>query len=173
MPALPRNDFKIVVRPKGGLNIAAIGAVRIASAVYRDAGVSDQDASEDIVCPNTQQNIVVISTPCSTNAEKYRKLEAIGIGNRQYEVNAYETAPDHTVKGVIRGIPLEEDAWTINTKIVNAKNPTALVVQASQQHYDSHHRLRKPKSAHPRQVWRHSASLLVVQEAGRHLSPVR
>ncbi|KAL1437569.1 hypothetical protein MTO96_048779 [Rhipicephalus appendiculatus] len=129
MPALPRNDFKIVVRPKGGLNIAAIGAVRIASAVYRDAGVSEQDASEDIVCPNNQQNIVVISTPISTNAEKYRKLEAIRIGDRQYEVNAYETAPDHTVKGVIRGIPLEEDTRTINTKIVNAKNRTALAAK--------------------------------------------
>ncbi|XP_065288641.2 uncharacterized protein [Dermacentor albipictus] len=129
MPALPRNDIKIVVRPKGGLNTATIGAVRIASAIYRAAGVSDQDASEDTVCPNTQQNIVVISTPSSTNAEKYRKLEVIRIGDRQYEVNAYETAPDHTAKGVIRGIPLEEDSRTINSKIVNDRNPTALAAK--------------------------------------------
>ncbi|KAH7938881.1 hypothetical protein HPB52_001821 [Rhipicephalus sanguineus] len=105
MPDLPRDHHKVVVRPRGGLNVPTVGIVRLASALYSAASVSPQDATEDIICPNMQQNIIV------------------------FEVRAYETAPDYTVKGVVRGIPLEEDAIAIHLNIVNKRNPTALVAK--------------------------------------------
>ncbi|KAH7974200.1 hypothetical protein HPB49_012011 [Dermacentor silvarum] len=110
MPLLPRSDFKIVIRPRGGLDVATTGTVRLASAIYRAANVPAQEAGEDTVCSNNRQNITVVNTPHATHAAKYRQLEAITIGDRRHEVSAYETAPDYTVKGIIRGIPLEEDA---------------------------------------------------------------
>ncbi|KAH7945401.1 hypothetical protein HPB49_010692 [Dermacentor silvarum] len=105
-----RVNSSIVIRPRGGLDVATTGTVRLASAIYRAANVPAQEAAEDTVCSNNRQNIIVVSTPHTTHATKYRQLEAITISDRRHEVSAYETAPDYTVKGIIRGIPLEEDA---------------------------------------------------------------
>ncbi|KAL1425353.1 hypothetical protein MTO96_019240 [Rhipicephalus appendiculatus] len=129
MPLLPRNDFKIVIRPRGGLDVATTGTVRLASAIYRAANVPAHEAGEDTVCSNNRQNIIVVSTPHATHAAKYRQLQAITIGDRRHEVSAYETAPDYTVKGIIKGIPLEEDARSIHTNIVHARNPQALAAK--------------------------------------------
>ncbi|KAL1481062.1 hypothetical protein MTO96_050503 [Rhipicephalus appendiculatus] len=129
MPLLPRNDFKIVIRPRGGLDVATTGTVRLASAIHRAANVPAHEAGEDTVCSNNRQNIIVVSTPHATHAAKYRQLQAIPIGDRRHEVSAYETAPDYTVKGIIKGIPLEEDARSIHTNIVHARNPHALAAK--------------------------------------------
>ncbi|KAH7955006.1 hypothetical protein HPB49_023868 [Dermacentor silvarum] len=55
--------------------------------------------------------------------------EAYTIGDCRHEVSAYETAPDYTVKGIIRGIPLEEDAKSIHTNIIHGRNPHALAAK--------------------------------------------
>ncbi|KAL1445464.1 hypothetical protein MTO96_045017 [Rhipicephalus appendiculatus] len=39
MPYLPKGDYKIIIRPKGRLNIAELGAARVASCVYQAAGI--------------------------------------------------------------------------------------------------------------------------------------
>ncbi|KAH7967100.1 hypothetical protein HPB49_022691 [Dermacentor silvarum] len=98
MPLLLRSDFKIVIRPRGGLDVATTGTGRLASAIYRAANVPAQEAGEDTVCFNNHQNIIVVSTPYATHAAKYRQLEAITIGDRRHEVSAYETAPDYTIQ---------------------------------------------------------------------------
>ncbi|KAH7968230.1 hypothetical protein HPB52_007043 [Rhipicephalus sanguineus] len=112
MLALPRDHHKVVIRPRGGLNVAAVGIVRLASALYRAA-----------------TKHIVVSTPHSSSAERYRRLASFTLDNHQFEVRAYETAPDYTVNGVVRGIPLEEDANAIHLNIVNKRNPTALAAK--------------------------------------------
>ncbi|KAH7949701.1 hypothetical protein HPB49_014132 [Dermacentor silvarum] len=77
------NDFKIVIRPRGGLDVATTGTVGHASTIYRAANVPAQEAGEDTVCSNNGQNIIVVSTPHATHAAKYRQLEAITIGDRR------------------------------------------------------------------------------------------
>ncbi|KAH7981515.1 hypothetical protein HPB49_025115 [Dermacentor silvarum] len=129
MSLLPRSDFKIVIRPRGGLDVATTGTVRLASAIYLAANVPAQEAGEDTVCSNNRQNIIVVCTPHATHAAKYRLLEAITIGDRRHEVSAYETAPDYTVKGIIGGIPLEEDAKSIHTNIIHGRNPHAMAAK--------------------------------------------
>ncbi|KAL1473185.1 hypothetical protein MTO96_022445 [Rhipicephalus appendiculatus] len=129
MPALPRDHHKVVIRPRGGLNVATVGVVRLASALYRAASVSSQDVTEDIICPNMQQNIIVVSTPHSSNAERYRRLASFTLDKHQFEIRAYEAAPDYIVKGVVRGIPLDEDTKAIHLNIVNKRNPTALAAK--------------------------------------------
>ncbi|KAH7953138.1 hypothetical protein HPB49_005044 [Dermacentor silvarum] len=114
---------------KGGLDIATTGTVRLASAIYRAANVPAQEAGEDTMCSNNRQNIIVVSTPHATHAAKYRQLEAITIGDRRHEVSAYEMAPDYTVKGIISGIPLEEDANSIHTNIIHGRNPHAVAAK--------------------------------------------
>ncbi|KAH7947659.1 hypothetical protein HPB52_014924 [Rhipicephalus sanguineus] len=108
MPPLPREEIKIVMRPQGGLDILKIGAPTVTSAIFAAAGISTEESMEDTVCPNPRQNIVVVSTPRRTNADRYVRMRQLRIREMVYEVNAYEMAPDNTAKGVIRGIPIED-----------------------------------------------------------------
>ncbi|KAL1446610.1 hypothetical protein MTO96_044528 [Rhipicephalus appendiculatus] len=63
MAYLPKGDYKIIIRPKGGLNIAELGAARVASCVYQAPGIPGEQREDDTVCLNVQQNIIVVSTP--------------------------------------------------------------------------------------------------------------
>ncbi|KAM7289069.1 uncharacterized protein ISCGN_029206 [Ixodes scapularis] len=124
--SMPKEDIKIVVRPRGGLNIAKMGGPAAMAAVTRAAKVTREEAGEDTVGINTQQNIIVISTPDERRATRYAKMTSISEGGKTYDVSAYRTAPDGTVKGVIRGINIEETAEDITENIVNTNNPTAV-----------------------------------------------
>ncbi|KAL1471644.1 hypothetical protein MTO96_039824 [Rhipicephalus appendiculatus] len=97
--------------------------------LYRAANVPAHEAGDDTACANKRQNIIVVSTPHVTHASKYRQLQDITIGNRRHEVSAYATAPDYTVKGIIKGIPLEEDARSIHTNIIHTCNPHAVAAK--------------------------------------------
>ncbi|KAL1477133.1 hypothetical protein MTO96_035992 [Rhipicephalus appendiculatus] len=74
MPPLPRQEIKIVIRPQGGLDILKIGAPTVTTAIFAAAGISTEESMEDTVCPNPRQNIVVVSTPRRTNADRYVRM---------------------------------------------------------------------------------------------------
>ncbi|KAK8766185.1 hypothetical protein V5799_007034 [Amblyomma americanum] len=105
---LPKEEIKIVVRPKGGLDNFKVGAPTDTDAIFAAADITGDETAEDTVCPNSYQNIVVVSTPKRANADRYAKLQQIHIQGKPHEVNSYETAPDNKTKGVIRGIPIED-----------------------------------------------------------------
>ncbi|KAH8031865.1 hypothetical protein HPB51_021054 [Rhipicephalus microplus] len=73
-----------------------------------------------------KQNIIVISTPDEERARYYASVRSLYIGGRSYETHAYCTAPHDTVKGVIRGIAVENTAEDLHENIVNQANPQAL-----------------------------------------------
>ncbi|KAH6943318.1 hypothetical protein HPB50_019456 [Hyalomma asiaticum] len=60
MPPLPREEIKIVIRPQGGLNILKIGAPTVTTAIFASAKIAKEESTDDTVCPNPRQNIVVI-----------------------------------------------------------------------------------------------------------------
>ncbi|XP_037505517.1 uncharacterized protein LOC119381836 [Rhipicephalus sanguineus] len=129
MPNLPRGDYKIIIRPRGGLRVAECGAVRLATSIYQAAAIPREAQDEDMICPNLQQNIIVVSTPIEAHADKYQRITRITVGNNTYETSAYEAAPDYTSKGVIRGIPLEDSARDITANVVTPRNPTAMAAK--------------------------------------------
>ncbi|KAH6948018.1 hypothetical protein HPB50_022456 [Hyalomma asiaticum] len=71
MPQLPKEDFKIIIRPKGGLDIAKTGPTVVADAILLAASLRQKDQDTDTICPNLQKNIVVASTPKRENADRY------------------------------------------------------------------------------------------------------
>ncbi|KAL1481435.1 hypothetical protein MTO96_034469 [Rhipicephalus appendiculatus] len=129
MPKLPKEDIKIVVRPQGGLDIVKVGAPVVTAAIFAAASMTEEESAEDTVCPNSHQNIVVMSTPKRANADRYAKMRQIHIQGKLHEVNVYETAPDNTTKGVIRGIPIEDGPRALDENIVNTRNPLALAAK--------------------------------------------
>ncbi|XP_050038266.1 uncharacterized protein [Dermacentor andersoni] len=122
---LPREDTKVIVRPRGGLNIARTQTGIVASAIMAAARVSREDGAANTFCPNLHQNIMVVSTPDKGRALSYAKIQAIRIGDKIHEVGAYQTTPYGTVKGIIRGIPIEDTPAEIDRNVVSSRNPLA------------------------------------------------
>ncbi|KAH7945246.1 hypothetical protein HPB49_008659 [Dermacentor silvarum] len=129
MPALPQDDIKIVIRIRGGINIAKVGQLMVTKAICMAACIESNARSEDTICPNLKQNILVVSTLCEANAAKYLRISNISIGEQTFETTAYKTAPHETCKGFIRGVPLDETQDSINRKIFNPHNPLALAAK--------------------------------------------
>ncbi|KAH7953753.1 hypothetical protein HPB49_011964 [Dermacentor silvarum] len=98
---LPREEQKIVIRPRGGLCLARLEADIVMTTVITAANVSKTAAKADTICTNPTQNIIVISTPDEERARYYASVRSLYIGGRNYETHAYRTAPHGTVKGVI------------------------------------------------------------------------
>lgn len=118
--------FRVIVRPREGLNVKSVSQVKIAYALETAAGLLFADAAEDIICPNAMQNILVVSTPSEINS-------LFGNGgplhrSANYDVNSYLAAPN-TCKGIIKNVDLEFDHGHLRSLTVQPKNPTALEVR--------------------------------------------
>ncbi|KAH6942556.1 hypothetical protein HPB50_007859 [Hyalomma asiaticum] len=70
MPPLPKDDAKIIVRSRGGLNIGKVAPTVVAEAIRNAVGIDLAKRDSDTVCPNFQQNIMVVSNPSSENATR-------------------------------------------------------------------------------------------------------
>ncbi|KAL1443230.1 hypothetical protein MTO96_046061 [Rhipicephalus appendiculatus] len=126
MPQLPKEHWKIIARPRGGLDVQKTGSARLGRAVAAAAGLTSEQASQDIVCPNATQNIIVLSTASRANADAYLKMNCITLGIKKYELSTYEAAPHATCKGVIRQIDVSESQADLERSILNDRNPLAL-----------------------------------------------
>ncbi|KAM7298881.1 uncharacterized protein LOC121837101 [Ixodes scapularis] len=126
MPAMPLEENKIVIRPRGGLDITKIGTTTVATAILAAAKITTEENASDTICPNALQNIMVVSTPKEENAVRYARIQTISIQDKTFEVSAYRTAPHDTVKGIIRGIPVNASAEELDSNIVNDRNPLAV-----------------------------------------------
>ncbi|KAH7967334.1 hypothetical protein HPB49_024039 [Dermacentor silvarum] len=82
MPALPQDDIKIVIRVRGAINIAKVGQLTVTKAICMAACIEPNERSEDTICPNLKQNIMVVSTPSEANAAKYLRIHNISIGEQ-------------------------------------------------------------------------------------------
>ncbi|KAG0431921.1 hypothetical protein HPB47_021332 [Ixodes persulcatus] len=113
----------------GGLDVAGVDASTVTAAIFAAAGITGEESVEDMTCPKPQQDIVVVSTSKRANADRYTKIRQLYIQGKQHEVNAYETAPHNTNKGVIRGISVEEGHRELDEKIVNPRNSLAVAAK--------------------------------------------
>ncbi|KAH7943356.1 hypothetical protein HPB52_007260 [Rhipicephalus sanguineus] len=129
MPSLPNEDYKIIVRPRDGFKVTDYGINRLECCVANAAEIPRKESEEDTVCANYEQNILVVSTPSEERAEKYRAIARLRIGDKEFEANAYESAPEDTSKGVIRGVTHEVSPREIVEMLVTPRNPTVLMAK--------------------------------------------
>ncbi|CAN8016759.1 unnamed protein product, partial [Ixodes persulcatus] len=126
MPDLPTDDYRVVVRPRGGFNVSDYKTDRIYCCLRSAAGIGREAAEEDSICLNVKQNVVVLSTPSEDRAYKYGAISKLRIGEREYEASAYRAAPENTSKGLIRGISKDENPADIVRSLVTQRNPSVL-----------------------------------------------
>ncbi|KAL1480676.1 hypothetical protein MTO96_015806 [Rhipicephalus appendiculatus] len=129
LPHLPREHFRIIVRPRGGMDVRRISQIKVTQAIAMAAQLAPAETGEEIVCANVVQNIFVVSTPTEKNARAYASVEALLVGTTRYEVNSYLAAPVNTCKGIVRGVDLNFDHNQLRDMIVQPRNPKALEVK--------------------------------------------
>lgn len=76
---LPREEIKIILRPRGGLNVGRTEATKLMAAIFAAAGTTLQESREDTICTNVAQNIIVISTPHECRAQTYAGIRLLRI----------------------------------------------------------------------------------------------
>ncbi|KAH7933157.1 hypothetical protein HPB49_009501 [Dermacentor silvarum] len=79
MPPMPKEHAKIIIRPRGGLNIAKTGPTVIGEAILEASCLTPTQINSAIICPNIQQNIMVASTPNRDNASKYTRIRTLHV----------------------------------------------------------------------------------------------
>ncbi|KAH8026639.1 hypothetical protein HPB51_023149 [Rhipicephalus microplus] len=73
MPRLPRDDIKVIVRPRDGLNVRSTCGASLDEAIRNGAGVGDDEMIT--ICPDPMQNILVIRTPEESTATKIASFD--------------------------------------------------------------------------------------------------
>ncbi|KAH7967153.1 hypothetical protein HPB49_023155 [Dermacentor silvarum] len=126
LPELPKDDIKIILRPKEGLNVSKTSHVSLRDSILNAAGIHVNDAIIDTLRTNNFKNIIIISTPDMARAKRYNGIKAIVIQGKRYEIMAYATSHEDTAKGVIHNIPEAESEEDITKSLVNIRNPTIL-----------------------------------------------
>ncbi|KAG0427789.1 hypothetical protein HPB47_025189 [Ixodes persulcatus] len=103
LPPLPRDDFKIIIRPRGALNLANLETIYL----YRAIAEKTQQHTRDR--PNSTtfqlrmdriQNIAIASTPSEDLARHIRDIPTLRFGDNEYEVTACIAAPDDSARSV-------------------------------------------------------------------------
>lgn len=128
MPHTSRDHYRIISRPRGGLDVSKTASGKIQSAFLHAAKLPPND--EDVVYPNAAQNIVVISTPSEERASAYAQVRSFTIGQTEYETHSYRAATDNTCKGVIRGFLPEDTIEEVEQLVIhNKRNPKVLAMR--------------------------------------------
>ncbi|KAH8031155.1 hypothetical protein HPB51_013451 [Rhipicephalus microplus] len=63
MSKLSAGYYKIVIRPRGGLRVVALGPTDIPRGIHEAAATPPEIRHFDAICPNKTQNIMIVSTP--------------------------------------------------------------------------------------------------------------
>ncbi|KAM7284650.1 hypothetical protein ISCGN_001744 [Ixodes scapularis] len=102
---LPRDDFKLVLRPQDGLKLANLDIAEVSLALLNSINFTWRQANLRVRVDATQ-NTATISTPSSDAAKALGNLKQLKIGNTIHMVTLYGLAPDDSSKGLVRGVPL-------------------------------------------------------------------
>lgn len=102
-PPLPKDDIKIIYRPKGGLKISEIRVDQATQALVAASGGTIKE--EDFIMRlRPGSNIMIASTPDLDIGDVLRKIEKLTINDQTYATNTYPALPDDLKRAVIHGV---------------------------------------------------------------------
>ncbi|KAH7986368.1 hypothetical protein HPB49_026001 [Dermacentor silvarum] len=117
---LPRNDIKIIMRPKPGLIVKELKTYEVARAIERASGDPETCKSDKFLLRlRNASNIIIASTPHEQVAEKILKIKTLDLNGTKHPINTYITTPEGYLKGVIHGLEREtpEDELLSNLRV--------------------------------------------------------
>ncbi|KAH7949535.1 hypothetical protein HPB49_011962 [Dermacentor silvarum] len=119
MPKLPMRDYKIVIRPRGGLQLSQLSLLQLGQAIYEAAAIRCDEREADTICPNNFQNILVVSTPNQDHADKYQCIKTIKFNDKEYGIKFNDK----------EGEPVEVSPRDITAAIITPRNQTAIAAK--------------------------------------------
>ncbi|KAH9379791.1 hypothetical protein HPB48_007292 [Haemaphysalis longicornis] len=104
-PPLPRQDYKVVLRPREGLNQSQGKPHPVAQGIAL-AYNNHSSCAENrfLVRTNVNQNAVVFSPPYAETVGTIRKLTHLNLAGKEHAMFACVAAPYKLLRGVIHGI---------------------------------------------------------------------
>lgn len=121
-----KDDHRVVIRPRGGFVAKNADPMLLRKAIIAAAKVGAEEAAADKIAVNVAQNVLVVSTPSESRSFRYGALRYLTVGDCTYEAFAYKSAPSDTMRGVIKGVGLDDSAEEITRALVNDDNPSIL-----------------------------------------------
>ncbi|KAH7946867.1 hypothetical protein HPB52_005219 [Rhipicephalus sanguineus] len=103
LPPLPRDDFKVIVRPHQGLSIKSLTSPRLADAVITACG-GLITGEQFLLRIKPGSNIFIISTPHQEIAEKVSRIASLMVNAQPHAVNAYVATGEGATRSVIHGL---------------------------------------------------------------------
>ncbi|KAH7941066.1 hypothetical protein HPB49_009723 [Dermacentor silvarum] len=107
LPPLPPSDYKIAFPPRDGLDFSKWQSHHVARAVSQASHITATESDALTLRIRNEQNLAVASTPKEERAERIRRITALQLGGKEYQVCAYVAGPDISSKGVATGIDSE------------------------------------------------------------------
>lgn len=105
LPPLPKDDYKVIFRPRETFTFARWQTDQIANSIKRASNQPIGTCTQTmIVRIEPQQNIAIASVPDRDYAIKLIEIKSLQLGEKEYAVTAYAATPDNSGKGVIQGI---------------------------------------------------------------------
>lgn len=105
---LPKNDMKIIMRPRPGLVVKELKAYQVARAIEHASGDPEACNSHKFLLRlRNGSNIIIASTPYEDVAERILKIKTLELNGTNYPVNTYISTPAGYLKGVVHGLERE------------------------------------------------------------------
>ncbi|KAH6938456.1 hypothetical protein HPB50_009390 [Hyalomma asiaticum] len=102
LPRLPAEDFKIVFRLGGGLDLRTTTNGVLFQTLCSLATIDYAAArTADRVRINPYNNSLTVSTPSESRARLYLRVSELRLGTISYPLRAYMAAPDNALRGII------------------------------------------------------------------------
>ncbi|KAH9372168.1 hypothetical protein HPB48_010703 [Haemaphysalis longicornis] len=125
-PNLPKEDIKIVLRPRDRLNVSRIIQAPLKDGILRGAALKAEETTEDTFRTNNFKSSIVASTAIMERSAKYNRITELSIGGQMHESTAYATPPEDSTKGVIHNFPVENRNDDITHSLAYRRNPRIL-----------------------------------------------
>ncbi|KAH7944246.1 hypothetical protein HPB52_017611 [Rhipicephalus sanguineus] len=112
LPPLPKDDFKIVIRPHPFLPLCNIITPALATAIIESC--NHQFSGEHFLLRiKPGSNIAIFSTPHQEVAMKARGIRLLTINGNAHAVKAYAATGEDALRGVVHGIPQHTPSETL------------------------------------------------------------
>ncbi|KAM7308259.1 uncharacterized protein ISCGN_011893 [Ixodes scapularis] len=117
LPPLPIDDYKVVIRPRDGLNLGAWSTDKLTRAILVASKLSSTETNDITIRIRRDQNLAIISTPRLETSSRIQAISALTLETRQYEVTAYLAVPDNSCRGIISGVDTRPTAETLTEEL--------------------------------------------------------
>ncbi|KAH8029095.1 hypothetical protein HPB51_022659 [Rhipicephalus microplus] len=103
IPPLPAEDYKLAIRPHGGINLSKVSPKTLLLAVAHAANIRSEKPDIKLRV-DKNQNVLTISTSSEHIATALGQITKITAHAATYDITFYGIAPDNSCKGVVNGM---------------------------------------------------------------------